>query len=158
MSQLNPNKLHVQFLLGAEPSRFQIPRRYTLTHSDSTGDLFLTIGKEFDREQISGWYTRLMRDEVLAEWRATEETPEFHVFCHVSGGIVIGTAAWRYNIFQTHMRQVLQAFRHGDSHLILAHPELDQSPVRVHFNASQSNFRQIQDLGFLGDYALLIKS
>jgi hypothetical protein len=48
-------------------------RCYTLTHSDTTGELFLTIGPDFDRAQISGLYTRLMRDEVLAEWREDED-------------------------------------------------------------------------------------
>jgi hypothetical protein len=28
---------------------------YTLTHSDTTGELFLAIGPAIDREQISGW-------------------------------------------------------------------------------------------------------
>ena len=40
----------------------QTPRKYTLTHSDRTGRLFLTIDKEYNEQQISGLYTRLMRD------------------------------------------------------------------------------------------------
>ncbi len=68
MKNLKPSKLTVQFLPGAQPDGPILPRRYTLTHSDSTGELLLSIGLEFNRPQISGWYTRLMRDEVLAEW------------------------------------------------------------------------------------------
>ena len=64
MSRLNPAKLHITFREGAAPDGPLIPRRYTLTHSDQTGDLFLTIGPEVNHAQISGWYTRLMRDEV----------------------------------------------------------------------------------------------
>lgn len=66
MSKLDPGKLHVTFNGGTSPVDLEFPRRYTLTHSDLTGDLFLTIGREYDEEHISGIYTRLMRDEVLA--------------------------------------------------------------------------------------------
>ena len=64
MNELNPQKLHVTFQKGISPQQLSLPRRYTLTHSDATGDLFLSIGAEYDQKQISGFYTRLMRDEV----------------------------------------------------------------------------------------------
>jgi len=83
VSRLNPDKLHVRFEAGAAPEGPLIPRCYTLTHSDSTGELFLTIAPEVDQKQVSGWYTRLMRDEVLAEWQQGEDGPALHVFCHV---------------------------------------------------------------------------
>ena len=65
MTRLRLEKLHVQFAAGVAPDGPITPRRYTLTHSDATGDLYLTIGPDYDRRQISGVYTRLLRDEVL---------------------------------------------------------------------------------------------
>ena len=61
------------------------PRCYTLTHSDTTGDLFLTVGPEFDRAQISGWYTRLMRSQVLS----IKEQP------FIESARAIGVSRWR---------------------------------------------------------------
>jgi hypothetical protein len=72
VSRLAPHKLHVTFVSGVSREGPVVPRAYTLTHSDSTGELFLTVGPTYDRRQISGWYTRLMRDEVLAEWQLRE--------------------------------------------------------------------------------------
>ena len=69
MADLNPKKLHVTYLPGVGPKTPVVPRRYTLTHSDFSGDLYLTIGPEYNLDQISGWHTRFMRDEVLAEWK-----------------------------------------------------------------------------------------
>jgi hypothetical protein len=83
MGHLNPRKLRVNFFGGANAEGPITPRAYTLTHSDSTGDLFLSIGKQFNLPQISGFYTRLMRDEVLAEWEADEQMI-LHVHCHVN--------------------------------------------------------------------------
>ena len=152
MSQLNPEKLHVRFAPGTAPKEPITPRRYTLTHSDATGDLFLTVGGEFDREHIRGWYTRLLRDEVLAEWQEADEGPSLHVYCHVSGGLAIGPAGWRYGIFRHHLPQVLEAFRLGDQALFEAHPALDEAPIWVHFNARQRRYNRRESWGTPADY------
>ncbi len=152
MSRLKPEKLHVQFAPDATPEGPVSPRRYTLTHSDATGDLFLTIGADYDRKQISGWTARLMRDEVLAEWRQ-EDGHALHVHCHVSGGLVVGSAGWRDAIFRRELPLVLEAFRFGDGGLFEAQPELDQAPIWVHFHARQSRYNRVEPWGVPGEFA-----
>ncbi|TFF96146.1 MAG: hypothetical protein EU547_06765, partial [Promethearchaeota archaeon] len=95
MSEIDPEKIHINLNKELDKKKSFIPRRYTLTHSDITGDLFLTIDNDYDKEAISAFYTKLMRDEVLAEWRKKENGYEFHVFVHVSGGFVFGWAGMR---------------------------------------------------------------
>jgi magnesium dechelatase len=153
MSHLDPAKLHVKFKNDTSPSGPVIPRAYTLTHSDATGDLFLTIGSAIDRRQISGWYTRLMRDEVWAEWRS-EADPVLHVHCHVSGGLVLGGAGWRDAIFHYHLPMVLEAFRYGDAALVAHHPQLAQAPLSVHFHAWQKRLNKSEIWGVFDDYRL----
>jgi hypothetical protein len=152
MSRLKPEKLHVRFVAGTAPDGPVIPRRYTLTHSDTTGDLFLTIGADYDRKQISGWYPRLLRDEVLGEWRE-ENGPALHVHCHVSGGLVVGSARWRDAIFQRELPLVLEAFRFGDRRLFEAQPELDQAPIWVHFHARQPRYNRVESWGVPAEFA-----
>jgi hypothetical protein len=41
---LDPRRLHVVFAPGVAVAGPVVPRAYALTHSDSTGELFLTIG------------------------------------------------------------------------------------------------------------------
>jgi hypothetical protein len=135
MSHLRPEKLHTRFAPGVTPQGPITPRRYTLTHSDATGDLFLTVGADYDRKQISGWYTRLLRDEVLAEWREDEDP-----------------AGWRYGIFRHHMPQVLEAFRLGDQELFEAHPALDSAPIWVHFHAVQRRYNRKEHWSTPADY------
>jgi hypothetical protein len=119
-----------------------------------TGDLFLTIGPSFDQAQISGFYTRLMRDEVLAEWREEEEDPSLHVYCHVSGGLVFGSASFRYAIFRRELPLVLESFRYGDRGIFEAYPELDEAPIRVHFRSSRRRYRRRERWGTPADYRL----
>lgn len=155
MGRLHPANLHVQFGASLTTEGPIAPRRYTLTHSDTSGRLFLTIDQEYDRDQISGWYTRLMRDEVLAEWREADDgTVSLHVYCYVSGGLVFGTAGWRDAIFRHELPLVLEAFRHGDRHLIAAHPELDQAPIEIHFQSSRRRYRRTERWGTPADYRL----
>jgi len=157
MSSLNPAKLHVRFFKSISQDNFELPRRYTLTHSDATGDLFLVIGKEYDFKAISGWYTRLMRDEVLGEWLQDRSGLALHIYCHVSGGISFGLAGWRNNILVYHMPQVIQAIRFGDGKLFINDSTLDQYQVFVHFQASRKCYDRVENYGMISNYVLTMR-
>ena len=152
MERLNPDKLYVTYLTGTTADNLVLPRRYTLTHSDRTGELFLSIGAEYNRKQISGLYTRFMRDEVLAELTGREESPEFYVYCHVRGGPVLGPARWRYNIFQSELRLVLEAFRYGDKILFEKIPALDDVSITVRLQSTKKRYDKTENWGIFGDY------
>jgi magnesium dechelatase len=154
MSDLLPEKLHVTLQGGTPVGEFSLPRRYTLTHSDLTGDLFLTIGAAYDHRQISGIYTRLMRDAVLAEWQKDRTGPSLHVYCHVSGGLAIGSAHWRNDLLLTHMRSVIEALYHGDRDLAAKVPELAGARVWVHFGSNEPSYDRVEDWGLLRSYKL----
>ncbi len=144
MTRLNQDSLYVTFTGPTEPEGPITPRRYTLTHSDRTGELFLTIGTDYDYAQISGWYTRLMRDEVLAEWQDEQGGPALHVYCHVSGGLALGPSRMRLAIFQRELPLVLEAIRHGDRQLFENLPRLDGAPILVHFHARRPRYQRVQ--------------
>ena len=152
MGRLRPEKLHVSYLPSVTPEFPIIPRRYTLTHSDFTGDLLLSIGLDYNRGQISGWYTRFMRDEVLAEWKEDEMGMSLHVYCHVSGGLIFGRASYRESIFRSEMPLVLEAIRHGDRKFFDAHPRLDNSPIFVHFQSTGRKHTKIEAWGTPASY------
>lgn len=80
MDRLNPEKLSVSFRRGVTPTDPIIPRRYTLTHSDITAELFLTIGPRYAYDEIG-----LMRDEVLGRWRLHDGKYQFEVNLYVGG-------------------------------------------------------------------------
>jgi magnesium dechelatase len=151
MSSFKPDKLHVRIDTGLKETADFLPRCYTLTHSDRTGDLFLTIAPSYDREQISDWYTKLMRDEVLAAWQM-DQSPSLHLHCHVSGGFVLGSARWRDAIFKQHLPLVLEAICYGDRDFLLAIPALCEAAIFVHFHAKQAALDRVEKWGFVADY------
>lgn len=152
VSRLQPAKLHVTFREDTSKTKFSLPRKYTLTHSDLSGELFLTIGAEYQKKQISGLYTRLMRDEVLAEWHDDGRGLALHLYCHVSGGLVLGTARWRNDILLEHMGMVIEAFHHGDREAISSHAEMRQAGVFVHFRSSRTEYDRVEDWGPFHSY------
>jgi len=93
-----------------------------------------------------------MRDEVLAEIFDEGENMVFRVYCHVSGGLVFGTAKWRYNIFQSELPLVLEAIRYGDSTIFQQNPDLDKIPVYIHFQSSNPRFNKVELWGTISDY------
>ena len=81
------------------------------------------------------------------------ECQKLHVLCHVSGGLVFGSARIRLVIFKQHMRQVLEALRWGDRGIYETNPGLDQSKTLVHFCSSNPVMDQILDYGPLSDFS-----
>ena len=152
MARLIPEKLQVKYLHDTTPDVLLLPRFYTLTHSDFSGNLFLSIGSHYDTEQISGLYTRLMRDEVLAELKEDSGGFSLHVYCHVSGGFVLGRAKWRYDIFRSELSLALEAIRYGDRLLFASNPELDLTSVIVDFISTDKRYNRTENWGALGDY------
>jgi len=131
---LDRSKLHVRFAGGMQRAGALVPRRYTLTHSDRTGDLFLTIGPEYDRQALGGMQVRLERDEVLGEWIRGDEGPRLELRMAAQGGLpLFGTGSVRRRIFLRHRPLVLAAIRYGDRAFAAAHPELEQAPVVARF-------------------------
>jgi len=147
MADLNPEKLHVVYKNSVDVDKLIIPRKYTLTHSDSTGDLFLTIGPEYDYDQISSLYTRFMRDEVLAEWQQNNKNHSLHLYVHVSGSFCFGWAGLRDRIFRNHLHLVFQVIRYGDKKLFEEVPEIKNSQIVVHFQSKKKKYDKIENFG-----------
>lgn len=154
VNQLGLDKLKIKFLSNVDSNGPIDNRRYTLTHSDFSGDLFLSIGLEFDKQAISGLYTRLMRDEILAEWLKQEESFSLHVYCHVSGGIILGTAGWRYSIFKRELPLVLRCICNGDRDLFNEYHNLKNSIILVHFKTKNKKYNKVERWGTPKDYLI----
>lgn len=148
MSKLNPEKLFIEFTQGVTETEPIIPRRYTLTHSDLTAELFLTIGNDYAFNKIN--YS--MRDEVLGEWIQKESSYNYHVYLLVDGKFSEATAAIRDAVFRRELPLALQAIRYGDQKFFNAHKELDSVPIIVFFRSSIAKYNKVENWGTFSDY------
>ncbi|WP_010095487.1 staygreen family protein [Ornithinibacillus scapharcae] len=148
MSQFNPEKLTVNFLKGFTSIGPILPRRYTLTHSDNTGELFLTIGQRFAWEEVNP-----LRDEVIGEWKTNGNSMYYAVFVYIDHGEHDqNVAAKRYEIFKRELPLALKAIRFGDRHLFHIFPYLDHVPIIVHFMSSYASFAGKENWGRFHSY------
>jgi len=149
MSKLNSEKLSVDFRGGVTPTEPIIPRRYTLTHSDITAQLFLTIGFKYAYDKIN-----YMRDEVLGEWIKIEEGYFFYVYLYVDGHLGPAVTAIRNTVFRRELPLALEAIRYGDKIFFNVHTELDNTPIVVYFNSINPYFNTVENWGTFSDYLI----
>ncbi|WP_249366587.1 staygreen family protein [Neobacillus rhizophilus] len=135
----SPSKLHVS-CLSCSTSMQVHGRKYTLTHSDTTGDLFLSIGYHYDLTGINV----SKRDEVLAEWITTKKgVPILSGNVYVSGGEFDEQMAQRrFIIFQRELNLALSAMIYGDHRLFRQYPELLDANIFIQFNSIFPAFNQ----------------
>ncbi|GAB2274041.1 Staygreen protein, partial [Dionaea muscipula] len=148
------SKLKVLFV-GVDGKKHpgKLPRTYTLTHSDVTSMLTLAISQTINNSQLQGWYNRLQRDEVVAEWKKVKGKMSLHVHCHISGGhfLLDLIAKFRYYIFCKELPVVLKAFVHGDKALLNNYPELQEAMVWVYFHSNLPQYNKVECWGPLWD-------
>ena len=136
MSTFNPEKLSVEFMTGTTPMTPVIPRRYTLTHSDDTGELFLNIGKNYSWEKINP-----LRDEVLGEWKLQGSSLFFCIYIHIDQGqFTPSVSSKRNEIFKRELPLALTAINYGDRTFFNTYPDLDQASIIITFMSSYPQF------------------
>lgn len=147
MKKLNPDKLYVEFRNGVTMTNPIIGRRYTLTHSDITAELFLAIGLDYAYDKISA-----MRDEVLGEWRMNQGFPFLYVYVYIDGQFDPAVSAMRNEIFRRELPLALEAIRYGDRKFFAAHSELGHAPIWIHFDSTNPAYNQFEYWGTPNDY------
>lgn len=147
LRKLNPEKLHVEFRRCVTETEPMIPRKYTLTHSDITAELFLTIGLGYALDKITS-----MRDEVLGEWVQSGNQYILNVYLHVDGHLGIADTAIRNAIFRKELPLALEAIVYGDNEFLKAHPELNNAPIIVYFNSKIQYYNVVENWGKVENY------
>jgi hypothetical protein len=148
LKRLNPDKLYIDFRTGVTMTEPAIGRKYTLTHSDITADLFLTIGLQFAYDKVNA-----MRDEVLAEWRMNNGFLFLYVYVYVDGEFGSVVSAMRNTVFRHELPLALEAIRYGDRRFFAAHPELDNAPIWIHFYSTNPEYNRFENWGTPNDYS-----
>lgn len=146
MGRLNPEKLYVEFRPGVTTTEPILGRKYTLTHSDITAELFLTIGLQFAYDKITS-----MRDEVLAGWRNSKYGLFLYVYVYVGdyGPAVNGI---RNTIFRRELPLALEAIIYGDRKFFKANPALISAPIWIQFDSTDPTYNQFEYWGTAMDY------
>lgn len=127
-------------------------RTYTMTHSDETGDLFVTIGliyaEDMTNEMQDQVYLRFMslEDKWLLYGEVLIDSPEFE-----------GNKQVRYDIFKREMPLALQAIYTADKAFFDVYPDLKETPVLIRFKSTDPKYDKIYDYGPISTYTTPIR-
>ena len=152
MSDLNSNKIFVQYRGFMRPYEPVKGRKYTITHSDVTAELFVFVDDDYAEDQITS-----MRDEVRIAWEQNRKGFVLIGSVLVDSKGIKGNAYIRNNIFYREMPTALKALRQADRFLFEKAPELDNTPVLIHFISSNPIYNKIYDFGVIGEYNSITK-
>lgn len=140
MSVFSPKKLTVNLI---SPAAFAHPiegRKYTLTHSDVTAELFLDIGYVYNDKVINP----KMHDEVLAEWKKDSHGRlSLLGIVYVDGGeFSQKVAGTRFSIFKKEMATALKGIVYGDQPFYVYYPFLLDAPIFIHYLSIYPEYRE----------------
>lgn len=145
--KFEPTKLNVKYKDEISTKENITPRRYTLTHSDETGELFLTIGEKYDFDSIN--YT--IRDDVLASWEK-DDKHYLMINVDVDNESGISNTIIRDKIFREELPLAITAIVYGDNLFLENNKELYDAPIIVKFNSNINEYDTIEEWGKVMDY------
>ncbi|MEB1810219.1 MAG: staygreen family protein [Bacillaceae bacterium] len=141
MSSFHPEKLSVTMIPPANSAEPIEGRKYTLTHSDITGELFLDVGYVYNYGAID----KEMRDEVLEEWQRNK-LGQFRLVgrAYVDvGEFSEEVSRARFTFFQKEMMTALKGMVYGDREFFTNHPSLLDAPIYIYYDSVYPPFRQV---------------
>lgn len=152
MSKFKPEKLSVKYIPPATVFEPVDSRKYTLTHSDTTGELYLSIGNIYDYQAIN----YKMRDEVLADWITVNGEYLLYGKAYVSNGeFDKNMSRIRYMIFKKEMDLALTGIIYGDRSFYTYYPWLLDAPIYVQFVSVYPEYSELAYYGTPRKYLYL---
>lgn len=148
MRELNPQKVFVQYRDIMNPYEPVKDRKYTITHSDITGELFVFVSENYAEDQITK-----MRDEVIIAWANYNKELALIGAVTVDGDDIPDNSSIRNNIFYKEMPTALQALRQADRFLFEKN-NLDYTPVYIHFISINPEYNKLYNFGTIGTYKI----
>ena len=149
MTDFIKDKLHVEYEKGMEEDESLDCRKYTLTHSDETGELFLYVGENYAWDRLTN-----NRDDVLGEWIKVADKAILRINLHIDGIEVGKSIEERNEIFRRELPLALKAIVYGDRRIYISRKELINTPIIVYFNSENKNFNKVERWGQIKDYII----
>ncbi|MGE5627467.1 MAG: staygreen family protein [Solirubrobacterales bacterium] len=147
MRKFNPQKVFAQYRDTIKPYKPVLGRKYTITHSDTTAELFVFIAESYAEDQVTK-----MHDDVRIGWEKNERALALIGSVLVDGKGVSGNSNIRNRIFYNEMPTALKALRQADRFLFDKYPRADNAPVIIHFISSNPAYDKTYNFGTIGDY------
>lgn len=149
MKILNSERVFVQYRDDMQPYEPIMHRKYTITHSDKTGELFVFIGNEYAEDQVAE-----LRDELRLSWEERNGNYVLIGSVLIDDSSLNGNAAVRNKIFLEELPTALQAFREADRFLFNQFSCLNKCHILITFQSYNPLYYRTYDFGVVGQYSI----
>lgn len=147
MKPFDPNRVHVEFRDRISATQPILDRKYTMTHSDDTAQLYVTIGKRFAQDKFSS-----IRDEVLLGFEPYGQQIQLFGSVIVDTGDPNQNSELRNRIFLEEMPLALKAIRYADRELYDGNSQLDEVPIVIWFQSMNDKYNKLYKFGSMKEY------
>lgn len=141
LTEFDPRKLKVCYDDNCDDDGPIKGRKYSLSHSDETGFLFLTVGKRF-------YYPD--NQTVLAELRRINCIDVLDVYVQLDNEKEIESTKIRDKIFRRELPLALKAIIYGDKQFFINNKLLDAF-IRIRFQSNHKQFNTVEQWGKVGN-------
>ena len=146
------NKLEVNFIFPMTKTYTLKDRKYTLTHSDDTGILYLDIANFYNYKKIN----INLRDEVLGSWVFIEKNKYALLLNICLKGNSPYEIKRKYEIFKSHLDLAIKAILYGDRDFLLKNKFLLDSNIIINFSSSYFMYNCSEYYGLVKNHLIEI--
>ncbi|WP_250676035.1 staygreen family protein [Paraclostridium ghonii] len=148
--EFNKNKLEVNFIYPMTKTYTLQNRKYTLTHSDDTGILYLDIANFYNYKKIDIH----LRDEVLGNWVLVQKN-KYNLLLNIYlKGYYTYEIKRKYEIFKSHLNMAIKSILYGDRDFLIKNNFLLNSNIIVNFSSSYFMYNSSEYYGLVKDYLI----
>lgn len=150
--EFNKNKLEINFIYPMIKTYTLQNRKYTLTHSDNTGTLYLDVANFFNYKKIN----IDLRDEVLGSWVLVERNKYSLLLNIYLKGYYPYEIKRKYEMFKYNLNFAIKAILYGDRGFLIKNNFLLNSNIVVNFSSSYFMYNSSEYYGLVKDYLIQI--
>lgn len=150
-NRLRPLLTPITYDSSSTITKFQLPRKYTSTHSDETKEIYISIGATYNPILLASEEAREVQSQVVGRWKCRNGKYQIHFT------VLVSTEKnpypfFRNLIFCQELGVVLEGFAFAETALLKLYPSLAQTKIYVHFKSINPAYERVEYWHRLGSW------
>jgi hypothetical protein len=129
-------------------TNFCLPRKYTNTHNDQTREIYISVGKCYNKNLLSSPEAVNVESQIIGKW--VQKKNKYQIILEA---IVSSTknpqSEIRNTIICNELGFVLQGIALAETALLKLHPKLGKTKIYVHFKSNDKAYDRVEYWGKL---------
>lgn len=143
--RLNPYLLPIFYESSDIITNLNLPRKYTSTHNDTTAEIYISIGHDYNKYLLSSEEVINNQTQVTGKWIYNQDKHRHEIHLQVDVSTIKNpNAELRNTIFCAELGPVLEGIAFAETALLEKHPKLGNTRILVHFKSIDEKYDRIE--------------